>query len=246
MLHAVQRSHFTGYAANLHESMSYFIWRLICRSLPKGQTASQPLRLAREGMTMRGYSSMTSASARPPKQKPCNSSMVTSCLAFSTTRRQHSLPLDCNGREVSMISTNAFTKMKILSIVRYGTSLQGFGTSYRHQMSLKYLSVAKGSLADVNCCWIIEYYVAQVSALKWGSRQEFKVVPRPVLMAEGHQAFHSLCRQPPLQASLVGLSRLRKPTFLPLAQEEGPQPGLILGLDAEFVAFSPAIKALRG
>ena len=101
--------------------------------------------------------------------------------------------------------------------------------------------------------WILEHVRIvscslgmQVSALQWGSRQEFKVVPRPVPMAEGHLAFHALCRQPPLQASLVGLHRLSKPTFTPLSQEEGPQPGLILGLDAEFVAFSPPSKALRG
>lgn len=86
----------------------------------------------------------------------------------------------------------------------------------------------------------------QVSALQWGSRQDFKVVPRPMLMAEGHQAFHALCRQPPLQATLVGLHRLNKPSFTPLSQDEGPHPGLILGLDAEFVAFSPPSKALRG
>ena len=86
----------------------------------------------------------------------------------------------------------------------------------------------------------------QVSALQWGSRQDFKVVPKPVLMAEGHQAFHALCRQPPLQAPLVGLHCLKTPTFTPLSQEEGPQPGLILGLDAEFVAFCPPSKALRG
>lgn len=86
----------------------------------------------------------------------------------------------------------------------------------------------------------------QVSALQWGSRQDFKVVPRPVLMAEGHNAFYTLCRQPPLQASMVGLHRLNKPTFIPLSQDEGPRPGLILGLDAEFIAFSPPSKALRG
>lgn len=86
----------------------------------------------------------------------------------------------------------------------------------------------------------------QGSAIQGDTRQDFKVMPREVLASKGPQSFFALCRQPPLQASLVGLHRLGKPTFWPLNAEEGPRPGLILGLDAEFVAFSPPRKALRG
>ena len=75
------------------------------------------------------------------------------------------------------------------------------------------------------------------------TRQDFQAVPVPVLT---HEAFHQLCRAPPLQVSLLGLSRLGGPSFWPLAPEEGPWEGLLLGLDAEFVSFSPPTKAFRG
>ena len=84
---------------------------------------------------------------------------------------------------------------------------------------------------------------AQVSVMQQETRQDFQAVPVPVLT---HEAFHQLCRAPPLQVSLLGLSRLAGPSFWPLAPEEGPQEGLLLGLDAEFVAFSPPTKAFRG
>ena len=86
----------------------------------------------------------------------------------------------------------------------------------------------------------------QGSAMHKDTRQEFKVTPRDVLKSKGGQNFHALCRQAPLQASLVGLHRLGKPAFWPLTVDEGPRKGLLLGLDAEFVAFSPPRKALRG
>ncbi len=40
--------------------------------------------------------------------------------------------------------------------------------------------------------------------------------------------------------------RLHKATFSPLLPSELPQPGTLFALDAEFVAFSPPDKALRG
>lgn len=39
--------------------------------------------------------------------------------------------------------------------------------------------------------------------------------------------------------------RLHKATFSPLLPSELPQPGSLFALDAEFVAFAPAEKALR-
>jgi len=75
------------------------------------------------------------------------------------------------------------------------------------------------------------------------TRQDFKRGPTPVLRNE---QFHSLCRQPPLQTAMLGVAKMGKPTFWPLLPSEGPAAGLVLGLDAEFVAFSPPSKALRG
>jgi hypothetical protein len=39
--------------------------------------------------------------------------------------------------------------------------------------------------------------------------------------------------------------RLHRPTFTPLGPAELPHPGLLLALDAEFVAYSPPDKRLR-
>lgn len=62
----------------------------------------------------------------------------------------------------------------------------------------------------------------------------------PVLTAE---SFLALCRSPPVQSPTV---RLKPATFKPLEQEELPHPGMLLGIDAEFVALSPPDKAVKG
>lgn len=64
------------------------------------------------------------------------------------------------------------------------------------------------------------------------------------------QRFLELCSAPPLQAlspALAGRLRLRRPTFIPPGRNEIPTKGTILAIDAEFVQYSPAEKAvIRG
>lgn len=55
--------------------------------------------------------------------------------------------------------------------------------------------------------------------------------------------FRELCREAPIQGTA---SRLAPPTFLPLTEAEEPCPGLLLGLDAEFVALSLPDSRLSG
>ena len=64
--------------------------------------------------------------------------------------------------------------------------------------------------------------------------------PSPVLTSEGFQA---LCRGPPVQSPTV---KQHPPSFEPLTPEELSGPGLILGIDAEFVAHWPAQKVMQG
>ncbi|CAL8467279.1 g6816 [Coccomyxa elongata] len=63
----------------------------------------------------------------------------------------------------------------------------------------------------------------------------------PVLSFE---AFRQLCNAPPLQ--FQGASRLRAPTFEALGPDEEVRPGMLLGIDTEFVAHSPPDKVMRG
>jgi PAB-dependent poly(A)-specific ribonuclease subunit 2 len=64
------------------------------------------------------------------------------------------------------------------------------------------------------------------------------------------QRFLDLCSAPPLQAlspASAGRVRLRRPTFIPPGRNEIPIKGTILAIDAEFVQYSPAEKAvIRG
>ena len=63
--------------------------------------------------------------------------------------------------------------------------------------------------------------------------------PAPVLTLE---QFFELCRGPPLQGSSL---RRRMPTFEPLGPDEAPHAGMLLGIDAEFVALSHPQKVLK-
>ncbi|BDA40432.1 probable PAN2-PAN3 deadenylation complex catalytic subunit pan2 [Coccomyxa sp. Obi] len=63
----------------------------------------------------------------------------------------------------------------------------------------------------------------------------------PVLSFE---AFRQLCNAPPLQ--FQGASRLKPPTFQALGPDEEVRPGMLLGIDTEFVAHSPPDKVMRG
>ncbi|KAL4859552.1 PAN2-PAN3 deadenylation complex catalytic subunit pan2 [Chlorella vulgaris] len=81
-------------------------------------------------------------------------------------------------------------------------------------------------------------YYTQVEAVQRAAQCPPKP-PVPVLTPDG---FLALCRMPPLQGPKV---RLHKATFSPLLPSELPQPGSLFALDAEFVAFAPAEKALR-
>ena len=63
--------------------------------------------------------------------------------------------------------------------------------------------------------------------------------PVPVLTPD---QFFDLCRGPPLQGSSL---RRRVPTFEPLGPDEAPHAGMLLGIDAEFVALSHPQKVLR-
>ncbi|KAL0035726.1 hypothetical protein WJX77_000104 [Trebouxia sp. C0004] len=64
--------------------------------------------------------------------------------------------------------------------------------------------------------------------------------PSPVLTTD---SFHALCSGPPVQ----GLSVKRHArNFEPLSPEELKAPGLLLGIDAEFVAHAPAEKVMQG
>ena len=64
--------------------------------------------------------------------------------------------------------------------------------------------------------------------------------PRPVLTPA---AFQALCCAPPVQPNRA---RLHRPSFVPLSALEAPHPGMLLGLDAEFVAYSPPEKVRLG
>ena len=83
----------------------------------------------------------------------------------------------------------------------------------------------------------------QVSEAEKDKRQDFQATPAPVL---SRQSFLELCKAPPLQKGLIGVSRLASPSYSPLTEEEAPRAGTLLGLDAEFVAFSPPTKSLQG
>ena len=55
--------------------------------------------------------------------------------------------------------------------------------------------------------------------------------------------FRELCREAPIQARAPRPAHL---SFVPLSEAEGPRPGLLLGLDAEFVALSQPAARLGG
>eukprot|EP00208_Stichococcus_sp_RCC1054_P007145 CAMPEP_0206139688 /NCGR_PEP_ID=MMETSP1473-20131121/7013_1 /ASSEMBLY_ACC=CAM_ASM_001109 /TAXON_ID=1461547 /ORGANISM="Stichococcus sp, Strain RCC1054" /LENGTH=1376 /DNA_ID=CAMNT_0053533577 /DNA_START=121 /DNA_END=4251 /DNA_ORIENTATION=- len=63
--------------------------------------------------------------------------------------------------------------------------------------------------------------------------------PPPVLMPA---AFQQLCLAPPLQGPTF---RLDRPTFTVLRDNELPKPGMVFGIDAEFVALAHADKVLQ-
>lgn len=63
--------------------------------------------------------------------------------------------------------------------------------------------------------------------------------PVPVLTLD---QFFELCRGPPLQGPSL---RRRMPTFEPLGPDEAPHAGMLLGIDAEFVALSHPQKTIR-
>ena len=65
-------------------------------------------------------------------------------------------------------------------------------------------------------------------------------VPRPVLTAA---EFCELCLE---GSSPATGSRTPQATFVPLADDEAPQTGMLLGLDAEFVALSQPDRRLIG
>ena len=64
--------------------------------------------------------------------------------------------------------------------------------------------------------------------------------PSPVLTTESFQA---LCSGPPVQGPSV---KRHARNFEPLSPEELKGPGLLLGIDAEFVAHAPAEKVMQG
>ena len=64
--------------------------------------------------------------------------------------------------------------------------------------------------------------------------------PSPVLTADSFQA---LCSGPPIQGPSV---RQHARNFEPLSAEELKGSGLLLGIDAEFVAHAPAEKVMQG
>ncbi|KAL0054988.1 hypothetical protein WJX82_005488 [Trebouxia sp. C0006] len=64
--------------------------------------------------------------------------------------------------------------------------------------------------------------------------------PSPVLTTESFQA---LCSGPPVQGPSV---KRHARNFEPLSPEELRAPGLLLGIDAEFVAHAPAEKVMQG
>ena len=65
-------------------------------------------------------------------------------------------------------------------------------------------------------------------------------LPRPVLARE---EFQQLCLEGSCPATG---SRVQQPTFIPLAEDEAPRAGLLLGLDAEFVALSQPDRRIIG
>ena len=64
--------------------------------------------------------------------------------------------------------------------------------------------------------------------------------PSPVLTTESFQA---LCSGPPVQGPSV---KRHARNFEPLSPEERKGAGLLLGIDAEFVAHAPAEKVMQG
>lgn len=64
--------------------------------------------------------------------------------------------------------------------------------------------------------------------------------PSPVLTPE---AFYALCSGPPVQGPSV---KQHPRSFQSLTPEEQPRPGMLLGIDAEFVAHWPAQKVMQG
>ena len=85
----------------------------------------------------------------------------------------------------------------------------------------------------------------QVSTLEADSQRSYRIQPAPVLSnkADGPTSFYALCKQPPLQNTFSNINRPPSTSFKPLHPSEGPTAGQILALDAEFVAFAPALKA---
>jgi len=64
--------------------------------------------------------------------------------------------------------------------------------------------------------------------------------PRPVLSRD---QFQQLCLE---GSSPATGSRVQQPTFVPLSDDEAPQAGMLLGLDAEFVALSQPDRRIIG
>ena len=73
-----------------------------------------------------------------------------------------------------------------------------------------------------------------------GGQQDMLAQPQAAL---SNAEFLRLCQEPPLQGPAA---KLAPRSFVPLSDEEAPRPGMLLGLDAEFVALSQPEKRLVG
>ena len=81
-----------------------------------------------------------------------------------------------------------------------------------------------------------ELQVAPASA----ETEQLQAAPRPVLSTD---EFQQLCLE---GSSPATGSRVQQPTFFPLAEDEAPTAGMLLGLDAEFVALSQPDRRIIG
>ena len=75
------------------------------------------------------------------------------------------------------------------------------------------------------------------------SAAELSVPPAPPSSVLTPEAFQALCTGPPVQGPSV---KQHPRSFHPLTATEPPSPGMLLGIDAEFVAHWPAQKVMQG
>lgn len=102
-------------------------------------------------------------------------------------------------------------------------------------------------IADTKCrCWPVicnKSLLVMMQVDRALTPAEASVPPAPPSPVLTTESFQALCSGPPVQGPSV---KRHARNFEPLSPEELKGPGLLLGIDAEFVAHAPAEKVMQG